>query len=364
MTPLRIIEPNLRHPSNHYAEFVRALGARRSASESPVEVLAHPDADRLLGAMPGVVAVTDAPRMDERLAEWRAIARGVRGPDPFLVLTADARHALAVHLLSARLPSPPVNARLYFHWIERRPLRRAMLRAAERARRDALAVTPTEAIAEALRAAGWRRVVCVPYPALAPDLPPSPAPFARVLMAGVARMNKGLDLVAALAQRWSVEGRATPLFVQASMKHAVRHGRREAAVVRALLSSGCPGLVAEARAPDRAEYTERLRGALVLAPYDREHFADAVSGIVLDALLHGAPVIATAGTWAGRQVARFGAGEVLEDRTVDALEGAIDAVQRDWEARAARACAAARTLAAEHDPANLLRVLEGGEADP
>lgn len=89
-----------------------------------------------------------------------------------------------------------------------------------------------------------------------------------------------------------------------------------------------------------------------------------MSGIVLDALLHGAPVVATAGTWAGRQVARFGAGEVLEERTVDALEAAIDTVQHDWEARAGRACAAARILAAEHDPANLLQALESGDADP
>jgi glycosyltransferase involved in cell wall biosynthesis len=359
VTPLRIIEPNLRHPSHHYAEFVRALGARRPANAGAVEVLAHPDADRLLASMPGVSPVTDPPRMDAPWAEWRAIARALRRPDPFLVLTADGRHAMAVHLLSAGAPEPPVQARLYFHWLERSAVRLAMLRAATRARRYALAVTPTGAIAEAMRALGWRRVVHVPYPALAPDVPPAPAPFARVLMAGAARMNKGLDLVAALAQRWAAAGRPTPLFVQASMKHAARHGRRETAVVGALLASGCPGLVADARALDRAEYAERFRGALVLAPYERERFAEAVSGVVLDALLHGAPVVATAGTWPGRQVERFGAGMLLAERSADALEAAIDAVLRDWDGCSARACAAARALAAEHDPANLLRVLMG-----
>ena len=359
MTPLRIIEPNLRHPSHHYAEFVRALGARRPADGGPVEVLAHPGADRLLASMPGVVAVTDPPRMDAPWAEWRAIARALRRPDPFLVLTADGRHAMAVHLLSAGAPSPPVHARLYFHWIERSPLRLAMLRAATRARLHALAVTPTEAIADAVRGLGWQRVAHVPYPALAPAVPPAPAPFARVLMAGAARMNKGLDLVAALAQRWAAAGRRTPLVVQASMKHAARHGRREAAVVGALLASGCPGLVADARPLDRAEYADRYRGSLVIAPYERERFAEAVSGVVLDALLHGAPVVATAGTWPGRQVERFGAGVVLKERTVEALEAAIDAVLRDWDACSARAREAARTLAAEHDAANLFRVLAG-----
>lgn len=362
MNPLRILEPNLRSPSAHYAEFVRALGARRTAAEGPVQVIAHPDADPLLSGMRGVEPDPEPPRMGAPLAEWRAIARLLRRPDPFLVLTADARHALAVHLLSAGAPAPPAHARLYFHWADREPLRIAMLRAATRARRFALAIAPTEAVADAVRGIGWRRVVQVPYPALAPEVPPEPVPFARVLVAGAARINKGLDLVAGLARRWAAAGRTTPLFVQVSRKHARRHGRREGDLVAALLSSGCPGLVADGRAPDRAEYAQRFRGALVLAPYDRERFADAVSGVVLDALLHGAPVVATAGTWPGRQVERFGAGALLAERSVEALEAAIDRILGDWGAYSVRACAAALALASLHDPRNLLRALSA--ADP
>ncbi len=361
MNPLRILEPNLRSPSAHYAEFVRALGAHRTEAEGPVEVMAHPDADRLLSGMRGVVPVSAPPRMDAPLAEWRAIGRLLRRPEPFLILTADARHALAVHLLSAGAPAPPAHARLYFHWADREPLRTAMLRAATRARRFALAIAPTEGVAEAIRGIGWQRVVQVPYPALAPEVPPGPAPFERVLVAGAARINKGLDLVAGLAQRWAAAGRATPLHVQVSKKHALRHGRREADLVAALLSSGCPGLVADGRAPDRAEYAGRFRGSLVLAPYERERFADAVSGVVLDALLHGAPVVATAGTWPGRQVQRYGAGALLAERSAEALEAAIDRVLADWDGCAARACAAARALAALHDPRNLLRVLSADD---
>jgi glycosyltransferase involved in cell wall biosynthesis len=173
-------------------------------------------------------------------------------------------------------------------------------------------------------------------------------------MAGAARLNKGLDLVAALAVRWAGEGRAIPLLVQVSKKHVARHGRREGAVVEALLSSGYRGLRAEETAPERAEYLARLRGALVLAPYAREQFASQVSGVVLDALLHGAPVVTTAGTWPGAQVERFGAGVTIGERTPAALSAAIDAVLADWPAFAARACEAARTLAAEHDPRHLL----------
>lgn len=195
---------------------------------------------------------------------------------------------------------------------------------------------------------------CVPYPALGAPVPPRPVPFSHLLMAGAARLNKGLDLVSALAVRWAGEGRTIPLQVQVSKKHATRHGRREGTVVEALLSSGYRGLRADGTAPDRADYIGRFRGALVLAPYAREQFASQVSGVVLDALLHGAPVIATRGTWSGAQVERFGAGVTMEERTAVALSTAIDRVLADWPAYASRACEAAPILAAEHDPRHLL----------
>jgi glycosyltransferase involved in cell wall biosynthesis len=212
-------------------------------------------------------------------------------------------------------------------------------------------------VADALRETGWKNVVCVPYPVLAEMKPPQPEPFSHLLMAGAARINKGLDLVAELAVRWAHEGRKLPLLVQVSQKHAERHGHREGSAVNALLSSGYLGLRTDATAPDRAGYLARFRGALVLAPYAREQFASQVSGIVLDSLLRGAPVIATRGTWPGDQVERFGAGVTIAERTPAALAVAIDQVLADWTACSARACAASSVLAQEHDPVHLLRVI-------
>jgi hypothetical protein len=357
MQRLLVIEPNLRNPSGHYAEFVRALGMR--AEETTIDVFAHPDADKLLESMPNVRPCTDEPRAGRPLAEWRTIRRAVGEGTPFLVLTSDGRHAAAVSLAAAMSGRVPEHACLYFHWIPKGFQDAVLHRASIPARQHALAIAPTEAIARILREAGWRRVECLPYPIIGPGRPPEPAPFARLLMAGAARMNKGLDLIAALAIRWASEGRSIPLFVQVSTKHASRHGRREVALVDSLLASGYRGLVTDDHAPDRGGYTARFSGALVLAPYERERFADAVSGVVLDALLHGAPVIATRGTWPGAQVERFGAGVTIEERTPDALSAAIDTVLADWPAYAARACEAAVILAREHDPRRLLALMIG-----
>jgi hypothetical protein len=350
-----IIEPNLRNSSGHYADFVRAVGSR--AEGNKLEVYAHPDADSMLADMSGVRVCSREPRVGARFAEWRTIFRAVREEQPFLVLTADGRHAAAVSLAAARNGCVPTHARLYFHRPPTTFRDTCFLPLADLARTHALAITPTEMVADALREAGWEKVVCVPYPVLAETKHPQPEPFTHLLMAGAARINKGLDLVAELAAQWAQEGRKLPLLVQVSQKHADRHGHREGAAVHTLLSSGYQGLRADATAPDRAEYLARFRGALVLAPYTREQFASQVSGIVLDSLLRGAPVIATRGTWPGDQVERFGAGVTIAERTPAALAAAIDQVLADWTTYSARACAASSALAQEHDPIHLLRII-------
>jgi UDP:flavonoid glycosyltransferase YjiC (YdhE family) len=78
---------------------------------------------------------------------------------------------------------------------------------------------------------------------------------------------------------------------------------------------------------------------------------------VLDALLHGAPVIATRDTWPGDQVDRFGAGVTIAERSPEALAAAIDKVMADWQVYQNNACAAARVLAKEHNPRHLLDLI-------
>jgi len=325
--------------------------------EDPIDVYAHPDADGMLAAMAGVRPWLAKPRVGHLLAEWSAIFRAVREDIPFLVLTSDGRHATVVSAAGFRYRRAPRNACLFFHRPPDTSRDRLLLPFADLARRYALAVTPTEEIAWSLSKGGWKRVELVAYPALAAESLPAPVPFTHLLMAGAARLNKGLDLVAELASFWAGEGRSIPLLAQVSKKHIDRHGSREKGFVEALLASGYRGLQVNETAPDRAEYIERFRGALVLAPYARQQFASQVSGVVLDALLNGAPVVATSDTWPGRQVERFGAGVTIRERTTAALAGAIEKILSEWTVYSKRACEAAAVLGREHDPRHLLKVL-------
>jgi len=376
---LRVIEPNLAGPSGHYAEFVRALAARSGGVFGAIEVVGAPGAERFLPTLGGEVAVTSVALPRGPLGELRAIRSSLAEGRRTLVLTATAAHAILADRAAFVGRGGLGHLAMFVHWPLVKPAERLALLLAGRAREEALFIVPTRGVREALLEAECDHIAQVAYPATRADGVRLRAPFRHLLMAGAARINKGLDVIAGLAELLARDGRLAalegapqsddvrfttpPLLVQVSPKHASvaggRHGSREDAVVARLLAARYPGLVADPKAPDRAEYAARFEGALVLAPYERAKFADGVSGVVLDALLHGAPVIATEGTWAGDVVERFEAGLAIRERTPEALRAAIARILARWDRYAARAADASEALAAEHDPRGLARLIAG-----
>jgi hypothetical protein len=358
---LRVIEPNLVGPSGHYAEWVRAVAARRGELFGRIEVDASARFAGMADLAPGV-ELRPTFEGSSCTAEWAEIRRALAAGGPFVVLTANALQAAALEaiaLLDRRPDAALRNVRLFFHWREQARVRRVAAAMAPRTRRNSLAIAPTSSIAAFLRETGWQRVREVPYPALAPAaVPPARAHCTHLLVAGAARMNKGLPLIADLAERLGRTKDPMRLVVQTTPKRASgRRGSKEETELARLMASGAPGLEASDTAPPSHEYGARFDGALTLAPYDAGTFADAVSGIVLDALLRGSPCIATADTWPGRLVERFGAGATFPARSTDAFADAVARTLADWPAVAARAQAAARVLAQEHDPVHLVRTL-------
>ena len=359
---LRIIEPNLRGPSGHYAEFVRAVSNRSAGVIANIDIAASAQALEQcdLGPHTTVRGTFHGHKWREEVSELRS---ALRSSDPFLILTARPATALALEVLArganATDPKALQRARLYFHWCSRGMSERLMSRMAHHVRAQAMAIAPTPTIAEFLRNAGWKRVEQVPYPILPPATIPAAQPNCRMLlMAGAARMNKGLALVAGVAELYGQSGRTTPLLVQTTPKRASEgHGRNVRQVLAQLSASGAPGLIMDPVAPQSIAYGERFNGALVLAPYEPAAFADGVTGVVLDGLLRGAPCVTSADSWPGRLVERFGCGVTFTERTPRGLAAAIDAALADWDGISAGAQQAARALAAEHDPAHLARVL-------
>lgn len=352
---LRIIEPNLRGNAGHYGELVRCICLGSEQRRSTIVALGGPGVEQLeLLAHPRIIRRQAFGTSDcqSEYAVLRDCARDAAYP--CLVLTAKASHALALEACAWR-GSQLDHMRLLFHWREASLTKRVAMIASRTARRECRAIAPTTQTADFLRAVGWRRVVHAPYPAVGPDRIPVPSPRpSRLLMAGAARLNKGIALVADLAEGLARRGDAPPMLVQTTGKRGGRHGRQEADSLDRLHRCRWAGLHLDPSAPDRLMYAARFAGALVLTPYDPQKFADNVSGIALDALLHASPIVATAGTWQAGLINRFDCGIIMRDWSSTSLMTAVDEALVRWSDISRAAVVAARQLAHEHDPRHIV----------
>ncbi len=98
-------------------------------------------------------------------------------------------------------------------------------------------------------------------------------------------------------------------------------------------------------------------GAISIQPYSASDFEDRVSGVTLDALSAGCPVVVTANTWLGRVVMKHNAGVVTNDLSPPGLRMAVDVVLRDYAGYSRRAAIAGQLLCREHSASEMMTAI-------
>jgi glycosyltransferase involved in cell wall biosynthesis len=151
-----------------------------------------------------------------------------------------------------------------------------------------------------------------------------------LIYAGAARQDKGFGKVVDLVELLAARKEDIPIAVQITADHYDKFDAATRADIARLEATHYPYLTVIRETPSPEEYAANFPGSICLQPYERAEFLDRVSGVTLDALAHGCPVIATAGTWSAAMIEPFGAGIALADPDTESLY------------------AAARTAIAEH----------------
>jgi hypothetical protein len=346
-----LIEPRLGLGRGHYDELLRAIILGLDHQVGAIGVVATQAASPVLRAWSSEVATLNAEPLEASSirAEIAAIrTRSGLASQRCLVATANGRHAALLSVLGGGR-AQLTRASLFFHWPVRHRMDRMFHAIATRARAECAALAPTDAIADDLDRLGWRRVRRIDYPVIAPP-PPTPTEFSHVLMAGALRFNKGLAVLAELVERWARRGDEIPLLLQASTKHANRHGRREAPLLRRIEAAGYPHLREQSGGLDRDRYLANFRGAITLAAYEPATFAGQISGVALDALMSGSPIVASEGTEPAALVREFGAGVVVVFGDADSIDQALAMIISRWNHYSLQAREAAAILAKRHDP--------------
>ena len=169
-------------------------------------------------------------------------------------------------------------------------------------------------------------------------------PFRRLLYAGAARQDKGFRMVVDLVELLAARKEDIPIAVQITADHYDKYDAATRADIARLEAARYPSLTLIRETPSPEEYAANFPGSICLQPYDRAEFRDRVSGVTLDALAHGCPIVATAGTWSAahdravrrrHRACRSRRGELVRRR--DSAARGLRALPGSGDCRGARA---------------------------
>jgi glycosyltransferase involved in cell wall biosynthesis len=344
---VHIVEPTLVDTTGHCFSFLHSLC--QVAGDYPITVWCGQGAGV---SFPGNVRIERYfRRRIRRLQAWWLYRDLLRRPGRLFISTA-GRSDLVLLDLASRTALAPGKVFLYVHWFRPSSAKRRQLARLARRQPEIGILAPTESVRAEFRAAGYRHTRLVPYPVapgIEPEMPNSPQAFRHVLFAGAARPDKGFADVVSFVDLLSRTRSRIPVSLQTSAQHYDKADRSVIAGLARLDGIGYPFLRRYDSTLAPADYSALFRGAICLQLYSRSDFADRISGVTLDALSHGSPIVALSGTWMARMVQEFDAGLVVEDPAPEGLLDAVTRLMARYEHYHRRAIAAGGELRKRHD---------------
>lgn len=355
---VHIVEPTLTGEEGHCLSLVRSLCEQAPGLPLELWIGRHAQVPALESL--GVVIHRYFDRRLRKLQLYFLYRRLLAGPGRVLVSTA-GRVDLMMLGWAARGIIPAGKVYLYFHWLRRKPGKEAFLRRFAHEQPNVHLLGTTALVADALRELGFRNAQLVPYPVtLGPHLETEGLPaFRHVLVAGAARMDKGFRHVVDLVEHLRDTQSTLPICVQVSAEHYGKLDEPTRIEIDRLTRLAYPHLTMQPQTMGAADYAGLFAGGICLQPYDRFEFADRASGVTLDALVAGCPVVTVSRTWMARLVARFDAGVVVEEPTPEALHGAVMKVVSDYARFQRNARSGGEAVRVENSCKLLVELLSG-----
>jgi len=357
---LHIVEPTLESEAGHCFSFVESLCEARNPAGFELSIWAARRAKLAAIEKYGARVHPYFFRRIRRIQELFLIRKLLLGPGRIFISTSGRTDLFLVDL-AARVDIPPKKVFMYFHWLRLSQAKVALFRKLARRHPHIEVLGPTETVVRNLRDCGFSRAFVVPYP-ISPGWVSLPSDeFSSLLYAGAARQDKGFGLIVDLVELLSSSHDQTPIKVQTSPDHYHRHDRETKEDLERLRSIRYPLLEEYPETLSEKAYAGIFKGAICLQPYDREDFVDRISGVTLDSLSMGCPVIVPSGTWMAHTIQRFEAGVAVDDLSALSIMKAVEIIRANYSLFARRAIEAGTVLQQEFSSDHLLEHLTADE---
>ena len=358
---IHIIEPTLETEAGHCHSFVESLCRATGENPPPICIWAGSRARLPRLEASGITVRPYFHRRFRRIQQYFLLRRLIADPGR-IFLSTGGRIDLVLLDRAAGREIPPGKAYLYAHWVRPTAAKEDSFRKVARKQPHIVILAPTPSIGELFSRCGFAHTKIVPYPITPRKEVPDDAPagFRHLLYAGAARQDKGFSAVVDLVAFLADTGSDVPVVIQASPDHYDRYDPEAKAALSRLRSVRYPFLRVVRETLEPSAYSDLFRGAICLQPYRRWDFADRVSGVTLDALSAGCPVVATDGTWMARVIRRFDAGKGVGDLSPESLMAAVHDIRSDYGRYRTNAVRAGVTLQEENSGRHLMSILSGG----
>lgn len=249
---------------------------------------------------------------------------------------------------------------LYFHQLTMTDKKMSLLGKIAKRCPEFILMTPTERLLNIFRKSGFKNCKQVPCPTYPPIYHPAQenSSFLKVIYAGAARADKGFPEVVNFLEHLCHKEKNMPIALQISPPFSGRYDKKTQAALSRLSQLSLPKLSLYNKTLNQDDYQKLFLGAICLMVYSPTHYRDKFSGVVLDALYAGCPIVGVADTWIGEIVRRFQAGVVLTHRSPENIYEALQLIQRKYVCFVENAKQAGEILFCEHDPTNTLKIIE------
>jgi glycosyltransferase involved in cell wall biosynthesis len=352
---IHIIEPTLAGESGHCLSFVSSL-----FNADPNRTFRLWVDRRARLSVPGNVTI--APyfyRKFRRIQAFFLYRRLLREPGILFISTAGRTDFMLLDWAS-RGDIQDDKVFLFVHWFRPTEQKKRILMKIASRHSEMRILVPTETLFDLFASYGFKNTALAPYPITPRNyegpLPPARS-FSHLLFAGAARTDKGFTYIVDLVERMALDQRTIPMVIQTSPDHYGKYDEQTRADFERLQQANYPSLRTCPRVLDSGSYDELFQGAICLQLYSQQDFSDRISGVTLDALSAGCPVITLSGTWMARVVAEFNAGIVLDSPDTDQVLGAITALMGQFETYRQNAWKAGRELQLRHNAGHLIHEL-------
>jgi hypothetical protein len=326
---LNIIEPTLESEVGHCYSFVASLC--HASGGHPVTVWCG---RRAKIVMPVAVDIRRMfYRRIRRVQAFLLYRALLRQSGRIFVSTAGRTDLILLNLASSGEIAPN-KVFLYIHWSRHAQEKRGQLQKLANRQPGIIILTPTATVYEEFRAAGFINTRLVPYPITPSDktaFTPQQKTFSHILFAGAARRDKGFSEVVDFVALLSSSGEQIPITLQTSASHYSKYDETTKRDLARLDETGYHFLKRLDDALQPHEYLDLFAGAICLQLYSQQDFADRISGVTLDALTAGSPVVTLSGTWMDRVVTEFNAGVVIDLPIPEAVLKAVTTIMNRYE---------------------------------